>query len=321
MLPLNVLLERLFQAHSVETASNGEAILFPNHPTYKAWAFAEVHSQNSQVVTVRLDIVFEFAPLRGVRESFAGFGSNQDDAIKSAFENFSANSLHVMLTCFFGQSHDSVREEVWQIGQQSAKVFIGCVGMRGDVPLNSDQHLAWFQLLETSVKKLELAGGTNWVRFFLGQLQSEVIECEFLVNNHTSDELQTTMSRFSWPLVEAFYSLRLFLMMQSSGDTTVTPQQAVEFLAEAIHSKEAFGEDEAVASIMAAGIPDTMAKRAYDFTQIAWSRIFLKQLKVSFSTEYFIHDRRGDVIETGVLTDDERVPLIVESKKSAPGGG
>jgi hypothetical protein len=83
----------------------------------------------------------------------------------------------------------------------------------------------------------------------------------------------------------------------------VAPEAAVARLAEIIAARAEFIEDDVYAAMSAAGIPDPVADRAYQFTQTAWGGAFLDGLGVRFGTDYLCFDAAGEVIESGRLTD------------------
>lgn len=83
----------------------------------------------------------------------------------------------------------------------------------------------------------------------------------------------------------------------------MTPQAAVARLAEIVTPRAEFTEDDIYAAMADAGIPESVADRAYKFTQIAWGRAFLAGMGVSFSPEYTCFNGAGAVIESGRLAD------------------
>jgi len=84
----------------------------------------------------------------------------------------------------------------------------------------------------------------------------------------------------------------------------MTPQAAVQKLAETVAQREAFTEDEVYAALAAAGVPERAADRAYKFTLFAWGRAFLAGLGIRFSPDYFCFDAHGTVVETGRLEEE-----------------
>jgi hypothetical protein len=83
----------------------------------------------------------------------------------------------------------------------------------------------------------------------------------------------------------------------------MTPDMAVARLAEIVAARAEFSEGDVYAAMAEAGIPDSVADRAYKFTQIAWGRVFLDGLGVQFSSEYLCFNGAGDVVESGLLAE------------------
>jgi hypothetical protein len=315
------ILEQFFGAHDIETAKREESLHFPRHPQYQACAHVSDQTQHSTAVVVRLDVEFEYAALRVIRESFAGKGASREAALQDAFQNFSVNTLHVLLASFFGQTQDSVTEETWQIAGREAKLYLGPAGIRGQVGQSPD-YANWFPLVEKHLKNTELSSGVHWLRIFVAQLQNDVLDCEVLLDNHTNPELQVELARYPWPRREEYYSVRQFLIVHVSGEVSATPQVAVECLAELILDKQTFDEDEVLSGLVKSGVPAALAQRAYNFTQISWSRHFLSEMKVRFDDSYFIYDSRGGLIETGQLSQEpcyQYASKLAEYYRASPG--
>src|SRR5947209_567159 len=84
----------------------------------------------------------------------------------------------------------------------------------------------------------------------------------------------------------------------------LTPESAVAQLAEIVAPRRAFTEEEVYVALADAGIPDSLADRAFKFTQIAWGRTFLAGLGITFSPEYVCFNAAGEVVESGRLADE-----------------
>lgn len=95
----------------------------------------------------------------------------------------------------------------------------------------------------------------------------------------------------------------------------MSPEAAVALLAEILGSRSAFSEDEVYAELAKAGVPDSVADRAYKFTQTAWGRVLLADLRVPFDTEYMCFNGQGEVIESGLLADS---PYFAAAMRLAP---
>lgn len=95
----------------------------------------------------------------------------------------------------------------------------------------------------------------------------------------------------------------------------MSPEVAVTRLAEIVGARAEFTEDELYASMAEAGVPDSVADRAYKFTQTAWGRVLLDGLGVRFGTDYLCFNGAGEVIESGQLAEQ---PYFVAAMRLAP---
>src|SRR5438132_1618007 len=83
----------------------------------------------------------------------------------------------------------------------------------------------------------------------------------------------------------------------------MTPEQAVTMLGQILAGMPEPNEDAIYNAMAQAGIPDDVADLAYKFTQIAWGRLFLSDMGIQFSPDYFCVDGEGNIVESGRLED------------------
>jgi hypothetical protein len=102
----------------------------------------------------------------------------------------------------------------------------------------------------------------------------------------------------------------------------VTAEEAVDCLVEILATRTEFSEDQLYAAMGEAGVPEASADRAYKFTQIAWGRIFLGGLGVTFAPDYLCFNGRGEVIEAGLLSEQPYfVAAMAAGKRHPPPAG
>jgi hypothetical protein len=312
----------LFQGHGVEAVAEGEWVTFPGR-AHRACAVIVKETPHKASLSVQLDVRFEVAPGRTVVESFAGVGVTREEAVKDAIRNFTMNSFHVLLAAFLVPGDDEqVGREEWTVGGRPSRVTVGNVGIRGRPPVSGAAVVAWYHVFEERIKEKQLRPGTHWVRLYYGQMDNKPLACEVLLDNRVWDEVQSEMVAYDWPCGEAFYSVRVFLVLEVGTDGTVTPETAVQWFAEMIAEREAFTEEEAYTLLTEAGVPPALADRTYKFTQVAWGRVFLDGLGVQFSPEYVCFNAAGEVIESGALADEPSFAAATrlgELYRTAPG--
>jgi hypothetical protein len=84
----------------------------------------------------------------------------------------------------------------------------------------------------------------------------------------------------------------------------MNPDEAVKHLAEIVLANLNVSEDELYDALIGRGLTDEAVFRAYNFTQIAWGRIYLDGLRIRFSDEYYFFSADGAVAEQGRLADN-----------------
>ncbi len=303
MSEMNEPLLKLFRAHSVEAQFQDGWIVFPGRPL-RATAALVGEKQHPAARSVQLDVRLEIAPGRTLIESFAGMGETREQATGDALHNFTANTFHVLLAAFFRPDDLQVTREEWVVGGRAARVTIGDAGLRGTPPVEGEPLIRWFGYFTAKLKEQELRPGTHWVRLYYAQMQGKSMVCEVLLDNYPWEEMQATMTAFDWPVGEAFFSVRNFLVLEVQKGGTVSPETAVAWLADLIAGQERFAEDEVYAAMAEAGVPDRLADRAYKLTQVAWGRALLAGMGVRFSPDYLWFDAAGRVVESGRLEEE-----------------
>lgn len=98
----------------------------------------------------------------------------------------------------------------------------------------------------------------------------------------------------------------------------MTPDQAVDQLATIVAGDVELSADDIYEAMAKAEVPDDVADRAYKFTQIAWGRLFLGGLGLTFPPDYFCLNASGDIIESGLLEDE---PFFVAAVRQATDRG
>jgi hypothetical protein len=203
----------LFRRHGVEALPRDEWIVVPGR-NMKANASIVREMQQPAGTSVQLDVRLEIAPWRIIVESFAGLGETAEKAVADALHNFTINSFHVLLAAFFHSGDEQVTQEEWVVGGRTTRVTIGNVGIRGKPPVQGEQLVGWFKHFEAKLKEQPLRPATHWIRLYYAQMQGRSTACEVLLDNDVWEEMQSEMAAFAWSSAEAFYSVRIFLVMQ-----------------------------------------------------------------------------------------------------------
>ncbi len=168
----------------------------------------------------RLDIEVRVQPEVTIFECFAGMSTGESrTALDDALCNFVINSFHVMLSALWNQ-HDpeQVTRETWEIGGTTFTSFIGNIGRRGSVGHTEPPLPAGlFETLEHAIRSEPLTTQLHWFRFYFGVVKGEPI-FEALRDNEPWDAGLEALRSVDWEASDAFYSARLFLMLQPVVD-------------------------------------------------------------------------------------------------------
>lgn len=276
-------------------------------PGSVATATAEIVNADQQHSwsTAQLDVRLQTGKVRPVVESFGGFGSTAEAATRDALMNFAVNSFHVLAAAFFDRADEKqVTREDWTVGGRPARVTIGGVGIRGSPPVDGKPLLAWFDAFADRLRAHPLRPGVHWLRVYYAQMQHRPTVCEILLDNDVWEDMVPVVEGLPWVSGEEFYSLRLFMVVEVTPGGDVSPQTAVEWLADIIAGWDGFEEHQVYRALADAGIAARAADRAYKFTQTAWARGLLAGVGVRFPPEYACFDANGDVIESGILAEE-----------------
>ncbi|MBN1429958.1 MAG: hypothetical protein JXB07_16430 [Anaerolineae bacterium] len=84
----------------------------------------------------------------------------------------------------------------------------------------------------------------------------------------------------------------------------MTPDKVVTQVWQIVEDNPGASEDEFYQLLADAGIPDATADRCYKLAQVAWGRAFLDGLGIDFSDDYLCLDARGDLVESGRLSEE-----------------
>ena len=164
----------------------------------------------------RLDIQVLVKPGLTIEESFAGVGP-LDEGFKSALENFSANSLHVLLSALW--NHDDrthVNIEPWSVGTLPFTAVIGDLGMRGTPGKVPTPPAGLFNTLHQAICSEPLTPDLHWFRFFFANVGGEYT-FESLRDKEPWSPGIDALKSLAWAPTDGFYSARLFLILKPAA--------------------------------------------------------------------------------------------------------
>lgn len=210
LIPAHEVLHALLTAHGYDAHLKGDRVVVTGHEAQ--WS-GEIHTQkNGDEPMVQVDIAVHLPGGHTVIESFAGIGSELQYALGDAFNTFTQNSFHVLLSAFFGGNECEVQE--WPLPTGRFRVFISGATFRGDPPGEGEEMVEWYNSFALGIAHTPLDhNGPHWIRLYYGQHERKTMMCEVLLDNEVWEGAQEAMAQYPWLEADEFYSARLFMVL------------------------------------------------------------------------------------------------------------
>jgi hypothetical protein len=285
-------LDQAFRSHAVNVERDGDRLILAGTDMRIAGAIVS-ESAFPTHTTVQLDVRFEIGPGRTIVESCAGIGDSTKAAIENAERSFVTNALHVLLAAFARASGDQVTEERWESGGHAFRAILGNVTGRGAMPAVG-APTAWIEDVEAAVRVASLSKRTHWLRVYCARSGDSAHVTEALLDNESWPELEARLAAFPWPPTDAFYSARIFVVLDGGFDVS----RGVA----ALHRLQDRSDADIVRDLVSQGASAADAERLVDFAPIAFGRPVLEKLGVRASDEGVIVGADGE--RTFRLVDD-----------------
>lgn len=170
------------------------------------------HRQHPKSLVLQADFVTVTQQGRHIIESFAGIGENLNSALADACKSFQDASFHALFVTLLSRPCGHVDRDVWTIGGIRRNVTFGWLRMRGAFP--TDLWPPIFEGLKKYTESLPIESGLHCARYFYCHIPSQEPTVEVMIDNETSEQLQTHVAALPWPQKNEFYSVRLFLVIQ-----------------------------------------------------------------------------------------------------------
>ncbi len=208
----NHFLKQLLEAHDIPVKETGREWLLANDQVYMGCGVDDSLFERQGIV--QMDVYIPLAGKRELIESFAGVGTSVESAAVNALENFSTNSLHVLLHTFFGVPDMPVTVEEWTIKEKPWRAIIGDYGTR-----NFDDHAeqllpALWEAVKNTIVHVPLPtdDALHWGRIFYAGAEGKALSCEALIDNQPAPTLAQVLQHMPWPQKEEFVSVRRFFI-------------------------------------------------------------------------------------------------------------
>lgn len=258
----------LFINHNINCRVDQNKIFFDKELiSIETYCFDRNSSPEFKVL--QLDVYVNYGA-DSILESFAGLGNDFETAVVDAFENFKNNSFHAILSALFISKYDEeINKYNWKINGKDFEIFSGNIGIRGNKP--SQLTTKWLGQFEAEVQKLALEEGTHWIRLFFAQQENKTSVCEVLLDNEYCIPLQQKAENFDWHRQEAFYSIRIFMILKNGIDFG----RVVKIIASDEEYEDAFLRLEKM------GLSELEIEKAYAFVPEAFGRKLNKEMGIA----------------------------------------
>jgi hypothetical protein len=191
----------------------------PDNVKFRARA---VYQEVNKNISSRLDVMAMTNKGEEIYESCGDYGATLDEAVNNNFQNFSASSLHPLLAalgCIDPHTYNQITIEEWEINGKVWKAYIGNI-----VPkILSDRHniiapsSEFFDSFERGIKAQQLKNRLHWFRGYYSQLDNEITNREFLMDNELVAEADIIFSALPILPNVRFYSCRNFIILKDKA--------------------------------------------------------------------------------------------------------
>jgi hypothetical protein len=201
---------------SVDIAAEFINTDLPDNVKFRARA---VYQQVNEGISSRLDVMAKTDKGEEIYESCGDYGATIEEAVSNNFQNFSASSLHPLLAalgCLDPHTYDQITIEEWEINGKIWKAYIG--NLVPKILADTQQRITpppeFFECFEHGIKSRQLINRLHWFRGYYSQLDNEITNREFLMDNELVTE--TDMIFSSLPILPKvrFYSCRNFIILK-----------------------------------------------------------------------------------------------------------
>lgn len=215
---LNTKLASLLTNHGVNVRLGNEFVNTDLISSLKFKARAVYHEIDSGISS-RLDIMILTDNGERIIECFGDYGTTVDDAINKNFQNFSLSTLHPILAAFGCHDQETLRQvevEEWVVNERTWKVYIGNLIPKS---IGAGEHFVppaqFFQSIEQEIRSQALTNKLHWFRSYYSQLEANITEKEFLMDNEAKNADLIFSTLPIMPNVK-FYSCRNFILLREA---------------------------------------------------------------------------------------------------------
>jgi hypothetical protein len=215
---LNPQFADLLKHHGIRVDINDEFINtdLPDNVKFKA---RTVYEEVNKHINSRLDVMVLTNKGEQIIESCGDYGATIEEAVNNNFINFSASSLHPLLAalgCVDPHTYDQITIEEWEINGKIWKAYIGNLVPKilADKQSAIEPPSEFFDSFEYGIKAMQLANRLHWFRGYYSQVDNEITNREFLMDNELLSETNSIFNTLPIRPDIRFYSCRNFIILK-----------------------------------------------------------------------------------------------------------
>jgi Family of unknown function (DUF6348) len=181
-----------------------------------------VYQEVNKNISSRLDVMAMTDKGEQIFESCGDYGATIEEAVNNNFQNFSAGSLHPLLAalgCIDPHTYGQITIEEWEINGKIWTAYIG--NLVPKIPAGRQNTMvpptAFFDSFERGIKAQRLTNRLHWFRAYYSQLENEITNREFLMDNELV--IETDLIFNALPILPdiRFYSCRNFIILKDKA--------------------------------------------------------------------------------------------------------
>jgi Family of unknown function (DUF6348) len=215
---LNPQFAELLKHHGIDADITDEFINtdLPDNVKFRARIVYEEVNKN---ISSRLDVMAMTDKGEEIYESCGDYGATIEEAVHNNFQNFSGSSLHPLLAalgCIDPHTYEQITIEEWEINGKVWKAYIGNLVPKiiSDRQTTITPPSEFFDSFERGIKAQQLTNRLHWFRGYYSQLDNEITNREFLMDNELVAETDIIFSTLPIFSNVRFYSCRNFIILK-----------------------------------------------------------------------------------------------------------
>ncbi len=173
-----------------------------------------VASRSDTSVTTQFDVELRLSAERSIYEHYAGWGSDERQAMGQGLFKFCCGAFHVFLSAFWNHHEpDQVEIERWDINGAPWDAYVGNMINNASEGQKAGTPHSYLPNVQAAISSLSLTQEDHWFSFYGCNLKGD-LTMDAYWDNEKWPELNQTLGALDWPPAEGFYSTRNFILLR-----------------------------------------------------------------------------------------------------------